>query len=137
MGSSFLTILLKDYYTHNHGIRCRRLGFQGNHCTLATTIHLLEKVRMGACATKMQLIVRVFIDQQPIRFYVAFPKARVISTEFVGPVTFGERFVASKQPDSGWQFFEFITALGYTFVVFFELRGINNLLHQFRHLNLS
>ena len=76
---------------------------------------------MRADSFQKKLIFRKFIDQDPVRFYVAVAPPNPISSEFVIAVLGRQRLLGNKQVDDSFYFFEVFAPLPHAFDILLEL----------------
>lgn len=76
---------------------------------------------MRAGPFQKKLIFRKFIDQNPVRFYVAVATPDPISPEFVIAILCRQRLPGHKLVDESFYFFEVFAPRPHAFDILFEL----------------
>lgn len=76
---------------------------------------------MSASSFQKKLIFRKFVEQNPVRFYVAVTSPDPISPEFVIAILRRQRLPGHKLVDDSFYFFEVFAPLPHAFDIFFEL----------------
>lgn len=76
---------------------------------------------MSAGSFQKKLTFRKFVDQNPVRFYVAVASPDPISTKLVIATLWRQRFLGNKQVDDSFYFFEVFAPLPHAFDILLEL----------------
>lgn len=66
---------------------------------------------MSAGSFQKKLTLRKFVDQNPVRFYVAVTSSDLISPKSVIAILWRQRFLCNKQVDDSFYFFEVFASL--------------------------
>jgi hypothetical protein len=103
---------------------CRRHGD-----SVRRPVRIFNSKKVGVCAGPFQkkLIIRKFIDQNPVGPYVAVASPDPISLEFVIAIFCGQRLPGHKLVDDSFYFFEVFAPLPHAFDILLELLGLGEI----------
>jgi hypothetical protein len=82
---------------------------------------------VSAGSFQKKLILRKFVDQYPVRFYVAVAAPDPISPEFVIAILCRQRLPGHKLVDDSFYFFEVFAPLPHAFDILLELLGLGEI----------
>ncbi len=82
---------------------------------------------MRASSFQKKLILRKFVDKNPVGFYVAVASPDPTSPEFVIAIRGRQRFLGNKQVDDSFYFIEVFAPLPHPFDIFLELLRLGDI----------